>query len=152
MDNINKSVYVRGCYLGTKICGNTSDTYQFVFNPDTAEFSDIYSYHNGLEFEIDDDGLYRIVTLQNNNAELTDSGLKIGSRTYDSQELLNAIESNLVNVGIYDINDTFCICKLKKCLSELEMKMFQEMLKNCGSSICKNEEIKSQRDFLFIAV
>ena len=26
------------------------------------------------------------------------------------------------------------------------------MLKNCGSSKCKNDEVKSQRDFLFIAV
>jgi hypothetical protein len=26
------------------------------------------------------------------------------------------------------------------------------MLKNCGKALCKNDDIKSQRDFLFIAV
>ena len=55
-------------------------------------------------------------------------------------------------IGEYEIDETFSICKLKKCLAELELKTFQDMLKNCGKAICKNDDVKSQRDFLFIAV
>ena len=156
MENFTKEIYMKGCHLVSKIYGDTQNMYQFVFNPDTAEFSEIYAYEDGLEFEIENDGLYRIVTIKNPNASLVDDGLQIGSRVYSAETLTEIISDNnynpIINIGEYTIDDTFSICKLKKCLANLELKVFQEMLKNCGSSKCKNDEVKSQRDFLFIAV
>ena len=136
--------------------GDTSNMYQFVFNPDTAEFSDIYACGTGLEFEIEEDGSYTVVTLQNEDAELVDEGIRIGSRIYTAEEITSIISSdayyNAINIGLYDIDETLSICKLKKCLANLEMKVFQEMLKNCGKINCKTNESRSQIDFLFIAV
>ena len=53
----------------------------------------------------------------------------------------------------YEIDDIFSVCKLKKCLAELELKTFQDMLKNCGKIKCReNDDVKAQRDFLYIAI
>lgn len=156
MGNFSKDVYMQGCHLITRMYGDTSDMYQFVFNPDTAEFSDIYACGKGLEFEIEEDGVYRVVTLKNSNAELVDDGIKIGSRTYTAEELTTIISDeayyNVINIGVYDMDETLSICKLKKCLANLEMNVFQDMLKNCGKIKCKSGENKSQIDFLFIGV
>ena len=54
MGNFNKEIYMKGCRLITKVDGDTSNMYQFVFNPETAEFSDIFPCGNGLEFELED--------------------------------------------------------------------------------------------------
>ena len=57
----------------------------------------------------------------------------------------------LVDLGKFYTKTVFCACKLEKCLLSLQMKVFNELVKNCGKG-CKNlDEIKSQRDFLFIA-
>ena len=155
MGNFNKDIYMNGCHLVIKLYGDTQNMYQFVFNPDTAEFSDIYSYEDGLEFEIEEDGAYSVVTIKNPIAELVDNGLQIGSRVYSAQELTEIIslENQIIEIGEWDLDSTFSICKLKKCLANLELKTFQELLKNCGKMNCKNgDDVKSQRDFLFIAV
>lgn len=157
MGNFSKDIYMKGCRLIIRMYGDTSNMYQFVFNPDTAQFSDIYPCNDtGLEFEIEDDGVYRIVTFQKDNAELIDDGIKIGNKTYTAEDITSLISDevyyNPVEIGIYDVDDTLSICKLKKCLAELELKAFQEMLKNCGKMKCKTDGIKTQIDFLFIAV
>lgn len=157
MGNFNKEIYMRGCHLVTKFCGDTSDMYQFVFNPDTAEFSDIYACGTGLEFEIEEDGAYTVITLYNEDAELIDGKLKLGNgNIYSAEEIASIVGDehvyNGLDVGVYDIDETFSICKLKKCLANLEMKMFQEMLKNCGQIKCKSNESRSQIDFLFTGI
>lgn len=156
MGNFNKNLYMQGCHLMTSVEGDTSDMYQFVFNPDTAEFSDIYPCGGGLQFEIEEDGTYRVVTFKHSNATLTENGIKFGIKELTSEEIASLISGTLsypgINIGVYDIDDVLSICKLKKCLAELELKVFQDMLKNCGKINCKTNDVKSQRDFLFIAV
>lgn len=160
MDNFNKRIYMEGCHLITQIYGDTSNMYQFVvFNPDAKtlddmEFSDVYVCESGLEFELEDDGVYEVVTFQHPNLQLVDEGVKIGTEIYSTKTLYSLFNATnpIVNVGLHDIDRTFSICNLKKCLTNLELKTFQDMLKNCGKTICKNDEVKSQRDFLFIAV
>lgn len=152
MENFTKDIYMKGCHLVARLYGDTQNMYQFVFNPETAEFSDIYAYETGLEFEIEEDGTYNIVTIQSDSATLVDGSLQYGDRVLSAENIVDAINSNVVNIGTYDMDSTLSICKLKKCLAQLELKIFQERLKNCGSIKCKNDEVKSQRDFLFIAV
>lgn len=156
MGNFNKDIYMDGRHLAIYVYGDTQNMYQFVYYPNTGEFSDIYTCENGLEFNIEKDGLYRIVTIQNPSAELVDNGLKIGNRIFTLQELADLVGDESAydptDIGTYDVDDTLFIYDLKKCLAELESKVFQEMLKNCGSIKCRSSEMKSQRDFLFIAV
>lgn len=154
MENFKKKIYMRRRHLGVKILDDPSNIYIFVFNPETGEFSDICKYEDGLEFELDNDGIYNIVTIKNPIAELTDTGLRIGSTEYNSEELLKVIESGVVIVSENnpDIDETICIWSLKECLANLELQIFRDLLKSCGSIKCKNSEIKSQRDFLFIAI
>ncbi len=153
MSNINKEICMRGCRLVTKVTDDASNVYQFVFNPKTEDFSEIYSCSEPLEFELDVDGVYEIVTLRNNDAVLEDGGLKIGVRVFSAREIIDSIESIwLLGNTEYDIDETISICNLKKCLVNLQMKAFQDMLKNCGSVQCKTDVDKVQRDFLFIAV
>lgn len=160
MGNFSKDIYMQGCHLITRMYGDTSDMYQFVvFNPDAKEsedmdFSDIYVCENGLEFEVDTDGTYAVVTFQDPNVQLVDDGVKIGTETYSAKTLFALLSATnpIIGVDLYDIDKTFSICNLKKCLANLEMKVFQEMLENCGKIKCKSNEPKSQIDFLFIAV
>lgn len=159
MGKFNKDIYMKGCHLMTSVCGDTRNMYQFIFNPDTVEFSDIYPCEDGLDFEIEKDGWYRIVTFRNPNAVLVDGAIRTGNETYTSEDIMDDIlreettEWNPLYLGDWEVDDIFSICKLKKCLADLEYKAFQEMLENCGKSKCKSvEDIKSQRDFLFIAV
>ena len=156
MANFNKDIYMTDHHLAIYVYGDVSSMYQFIYNPDTSEFSDLYPYEDGLEFEIEKDGLYRIITIQNPDAELVNNGLQVGNRIFTLQDLANLVGDGSAydptDIGEYDVDDTLFIYDLKKCLAELELKMFQEMLKNCGSVKCKNNEIKSQYDFLFIAV
>jgi len=153
MGNFNKEIYMRGCRLFTKLTDDLSNIYQFIFS-ESGEFSDIYDCSEGMEYELEDDGTYYIVTIQNSNSELIDGKLKIGAREWTAKELQENIQAQnqLINIGLYDLDEVLSICKLKKCLASLELRMFQELLKNCGSNKCKNLELKGQRDFIFIAV
>lgn len=157
MGNFNKDIYMKGCHLITRFWEDTTNMYQFIFNPETKDFSDVLPCENGLEFELTNDGVYRLVTLKVEFASVTENGLKIGAREYSVEELIDIVNGNgtpnfVLRETDYDIDDTLSICNLKKCLAELELKWFRDMLKNCGSLICKNDEIKAQRDFIFIAV
>ncbi len=157
MGNFNQDIYMKGCRLITSMCGDTSNMYQFIFNPDTAEFSDIYAYGAGLEFEIEEDGAHTVVTIQNEDAELIDGKLKLANgEIYSAEDIASIISDNHfyngLYIGVYDIDETFSICKLKRCLANLELKVFQEMLKNCGQIKCRSNESRSQIDFLFVAV
>lgn len=158
MGNFNKDIYMKGCHLITRFWEDTTNMYQFIFNPETKDFSDILPCENGLEFELIEDGVYRIVTLKVENARIENNCLVIGTReplTIDDLILIvdgGSVSNFTLDKTDYDIDDTLSICNLKKCLAELELKWFRDMLKNCGSLICKNDEIKAQRDFIFIAV
>ena len=159
MGNFNKDIYTKGCRLITKFWEDTKDIYQFVFNAETEDVSDIIEYKNGLEFELTEDGLYRLVTLKVENATVENNCLQIGDRdpitVEQLKKIINGEEHEVdftLNKSDYDVDDVLSICNLKKCLAELELKWFRDMLKNCGSLICKNDEIKAQRDFIFIAV
>jgi hypothetical protein len=79
MGNFNKEIYMRGCRLFTRLTDDLSNIYQFIFS-ESGEFSDIYDCSEGMEYELEDDGAYYIVTIQNSDAELVENGLKIGSR------------------------------------------------------------------------
>ena len=100
--------------------------------------------------------LGELAALTYGGAMTIENGIKIGSRIYTAEEIASIISDeayyNAINIGLYDIDETFSICKLKKCLANLELKLFQEMLKNCGKMKCKTDGIKTQIDFLFIAV
>ena len=154
MESFKKEIYMRGSHLGIKMIDDPSNIYVFVFNSETDEFSDIYNYVDGLELELDGDGIYTIVTIRNSEAQLVEDGIKIGSVTYTPETLLEAINSDVVFIseGEPDMEDVICIWSLKKCLAELELQIFRDLLKNCGSIKCRDSEIRSQRDFLFIAV
>ena len=154
MGQFNKEIHMKGCHLIVNMLSDTSGLYQFVFNPETKEFSEIYDCSEVLDYELENDGIYKVVTIQNSNATLNNGELTIGTRTFNSEDLLDAIEAPISIIGnrVYDIDDALCICALKKCLANLELKVFQELLKNCGSIKCKNDEWRAQRDFLFIAV
>lgn len=156
MEHFKKDIYMKGCHLITRMYGDTSNMYQFVFNPETAEFSDISLCGTGLDFEIEEDGVYRVVTLKIDNAELIENGIKIGVIEYTTEELMEALENGTYYdpryFGEYDIDSMLSICKLKKCLATLELNVFQDLLKNCGKINCKTSEVKSERDFLYIAV
>ena len=153
MGNFNKNFCMKGCRLKIIINDDTHNMYQFIFNSELEEVSDIYSCETNNEFEVENDGTYYVVTIKVDDSEITENGLRIGSRIFTSRELYDIItsENQILNIGVFDVDEVFSICKLKKCLAELELKAFQESLKNCGSK-CKNKEMYSQRDFIFIAV
>lgn len=154
MSNINKEICTKGCHLRVTVTDDPQGVYQFIFNSDADAFSNIYSCEDPLEFTPDVDGIYEIVTLRNTEAVLTEEGLTIGTRTFTPKEIINAIEAPVWILGNteYDIDDTICICNLKKCLVNLQLQLFQDMLKSCGSSKCKGNPNKSEIDFIFIAV
>ena len=91
--------------------------------------------------------------IESEGAFLQNGSLVIDSRSYTVQEFIDAVESGVFgfNNAKLDTDEIFCNCKLKKCLLNLQMKVFQEMLKNCGKIRCKNDDLRAQRDFLFIA-
>lgn len=154
MGNFNKEIYMKGCRLITRLTDDIQNIYQFIFNSETGEFSDIYDCSDGMEYELEDDGTYYVVTIQNDNAILSDGMLTIGSRTWTAEQLQEIVQSTnqLINIGLYDLDEVLSICKLKKCVAALELRMFQEQVQNCGSVKCKNSELKGERDFIFIAV
>lgn len=154
MGKFTKDIYMQGCRLLSRITGDTSGMYQFILNPDTEEFSDIYACGNGLEFEIEDDGKYYVITIKNDTAEVVDGKLLIGSREYTSREISDIVLNtyDVINIGEYDVDEVLSICKLKKCLIDLQLEAFKNMLKNCGKNKCAADELKSQRDFLFAAI
>lgn len=158
MKDFNIQVCMTGCHLTIQIPGGTPDIYQVLFNTITEEYSEIIPYTNSFESEMEEDGIYRYCIIQAPEAVLQDGKLHINGKILTNIQLAQSIvdEDGLV-LGNYIDNsfsdEIFCICKLKKCLLDLQLKVFKDLVKNCGSSKCKNgDELKAQRDFLFLAV
>lgn len=154
MENFEKNVYMQGCHLIVRMLGDISDTYQFVFNSETEEFSDIYLCEPLMDYELDTDGHYTIVTFKK-NVELSDGKVTLGQITYTAEEISQAIASNtniLFGADEFDLDEMLSICELKRCLAELELRNFNENVKNCGKKKCKTNEYQSQMNFIFIAV
>jgi len=152
MDNNNVKFYMNGCRLIIDIEGGTPDIYLVLLNTNNKEHSDILKWTGTFEFDMEKDGIYKVFILKNANAVLNDSKLTIDNEVYDVERFVDTLESNIVSIGESFTEEIFCICNLKKCLLSLQTKAFNKLLKNCGSIKCKDDEIKSQRDFIFLAV
>ena len=156
MEKFNVKAYIQGCRLIIDVIDGTPDVYQVLFNTDTEEITDIVKWNGQFINDLESDGIYKLCLVKDRNATLLNNGnLRINGRELTPQELVDAIgleQANILGTTDYESEEIFCMCKLKKCLIELQKKIFQEMLKNCGSRSCKSDEYKSQRDFLFIAV
>lgn len=155
MEIFDINVYIQGCQLMIDVVDGAPDMYQVLFNTDTEEISDIVQWNGRFRYNLGSDGIYKFCIVQDPNAVLRNGTLTINGHELDAKDLADAIgleKFNILGIARYSSEEIFCICKLKKCLLELQKKIFQDMLKNCGSRSCKTNEYKSQRDFLFIAV
>ena len=145
--------YMEGCRLTIEIEDGTPDIYLLLQNTENEWHSDIYQYVNPITFELKLDGIYRVYIVKSHSATLEDNVLTIGHEEYDPFRLIRTFDSGLISVvDDYFSEEIFSICKLRKCLLNLQMKMFYNNLKNCGINKCKSDELRNQRDFLFIAV
>ena len=147
-------VYKKACTLTFEF-SKKDDLYGFLLNKTSGDHSEIEQYNKGYaSFEVDKDGVFVFYLIESEHLTITENGFKIGSRNWTVEEYIQASDDNItsfVELGDHTTKTTFCACKLEKCLLNLQMKAFRELLKNCGKG-CKNlDEIKSQRDFLFIA-
>ena len=160
-------VYKKACTLTFEF-DSSETTYGFLYNKTTGDFSDIEKVNSKISYEVDKDGIYTFVLIDSNNLTLSPEGVDkeingkivkvpgfyIGTYGWPLEDYAREIESeNWTGPARenYFTKNTFCACKLEKCLLNLQMKVFRELVKTCGKG-CKNlDEIKSQRDFLFIA-
>ena len=151
---MNINVYITGCHLTLDVENGSPSIYLVLLNTDTKWHSEIRQWNGTFEFDIEKDGIYKIYAIDEPNAVLNNGILSIENERYDSERFVDTIESNITHLGSGEnyTEEIFCICNLRKCLLNLQMKAFQNMLKNCGSRKCKDDEIKAQRDFIFIAV
>lgn len=160
-------VYKKACTLTFEF-DSSETTYGFLYNKTTGDFSDIEKVNSKISYEVDKDGIYIFVLIDSNNLTLSPEGVDkeikgkivkvpgfyIGTYGWSLEDYVSAIaDKNWTGPARenYFTKNTFCACKLEKCLLNLQMKVFRELVKTCGKG-CKNlDEIKSQRDFLFIA-
>ena len=160
-------VYKKACTLTFEF-DSSETTYGFLYNKTTGDFSDIEKVNSKISYEVDKDGIYTFVLINSNNLTLSPEGVDkeikgkvvkvpgfyIGTYGWSLEDYVSAIaDKNWTGPARenYFTKNTFCACKLEKCLLNLQMKVFRELVKTCGKG-CKNlDEIKSQRDFLFIA-
>lgn len=160
-------VYKKACTLTFEF-DSSETTYGFLYNKTTGDFSDIEKVNSKISYEVDKDGIYTFVLINSNNLTLSPEGIDkeikgkivkvpgfyIGTYGWSLEDYVSAIaDKNWTGPARenYFTKNTFCACKLEKCLLNLQMKVFRELVKTCGKG-CKNlDEIKSQRDFLFIA-
>lgn len=158
MNKFEIETYIDGCDLTITLVDGNSDFYQVLCNTFTGEVSDIVRFSGSFKYTLKSDGVYKFYVLKDSSAELIDNVLTIGGKSYTPSELVDALESRIVFfTSEVDSETLFCDCKLRECLMKLQKKIFLEQLKNCGTSKfgnnCQNklDELKSQRDFLFIA-
>ena len=160
-------VYKKACTLTFEF-DSSETTYGFLYNKTTGDFSDIEKVNSKISYEVDKDGVYTFILIDSNNLTLSPEGVDkevkgkvikvpgfyIGAYPWSLEEYANIVVREInpsVDMGTFFTKNTFCACKLEKCLLNLQMKVFRELVKTCGKG-CKNlDEIKSQRDFLFIA-
>lgn len=156
MVNFDINVYIQECHLMVDVVNGTPDMYLVLFNTNAEEISDIVQWNGRFHYTLGSDGIYKFCIVKDPNAVLEDGILKINGYELDARDLADAIaitsNANILGGAERYSEEIFCMCKLKKCLLELQKKVFQDMLKNCGTRSCKVNEYKSQRDFLFIAV
>lgn len=145
--------YMQGCHLTVEIEDGTPDIYLLLRNTDTEWYSEIYRYTKPITFDLKLDGIYRIYIIKSQSATLNNDILKIGTEEYTPFRLIKTFDLGSISiVDDYFSEEIFSICKLRKCLLNLQMKMFYNNVKNCGLNKCESEELRGQRDFLFIAV
>ena len=160
-------VYKKACTLTFEF-DSSETTYGFLYNKPTGDFSDIEKVNSKISYEVDKDGVYTFILIDSNNLTLSPEGVDkevkgkvikvpgfyVGAYPWSLEEYANIVVREInpsVDMGTFFTKNTFCACKLEKCLLNLQMKVFRELVKTCGKG-CKNlDEIKSQRDFLFIA-
>lgn len=67
--------------------------------------------------------------IEGNDISLQNGNLRIGSVSYTVKEFIDAVESGVVgfNNAKLDTDEIFCNCKLKKCLLNLQMKVFRRL-------------------------
>ena len=160
-------VYKKACTLTFEF-DSSETTYGFLYNKTTGDFSDIEKVNSKISYAVDRDGDYTFILIDSNNLTLSPEGVDkevkgkvikvpgfyVGAYPWSLEEYANIVVREInpsVDMGTFFTKNTFCACKLEKCLLNLQMKVFRELVKTCGKG-CKNlDEIKSQRDFLFIA-
>lgn len=153
MNKDNIKFYMDGCHLTIDVVDGTPDIYLVLLNTETKDYSEILQWQGTFEFDMEKDGIYKVCIIQSSMGTLSNGILTIGNEEYDSERFADVFASNVAAIGEDRFSEEiFCICNLKKCLLNLQMKAFQNALKNCGSRKCKDDEIKAQRDFLFMAV
>lgn len=162
------TVTKKGCKLTFKF-NPSDDTYGFLVNTITEEFSDIEKFNSIASFEVDADGIYEFILIESKGLTIPENklvedengnlvpGFKIYNHSWPFIKYYHSIHteelggSTIHDTGNFSTKKVFSTCKLEKCLLSLQLKVFNELVKNCGKS-CKNlDETKSQRDFLFIA-
>ena len=78
---------------------------------------------------------------------LTSENSKVIYNWYDLREYISAF------IEYFYEKELFTICKLDRCLFELQRKIFFDGLKNCDFGACSlTKQLKLQRDFLFASV
>ena len=147
-------VYKKACTLTFEF-DKGDNLYGFLLNKTSGDHSELEKFDNGYaSYEVDKDGIFIFYLIESNNITIADSGFKSGSRNLTVEEYVQASNEDItsfLNTENLSTKTTFCACKLEKCLLNLQMKVFRELLKNCGKGCKSLDEIKSQRDFLFIA-
>jgi hypothetical protein len=118
MDNVK--FYMNGCHLVIDVEDGSTNTYLVLLNTDTKEHSDILQWAGTFEFDMDEDGIYKVYIINNQSAVLNDGILTIGLEEYDAERFIDTLESNIVSLGDSFVEEIFCICNLKKCLLNLE--------------------------------
>lgn len=160
-------VYKKACTLTFEF-DSSETTYGFLFNKTTGDFSNIEKVNGKITYEVDKDGIYTFILIDSDNIELPEGGIEevinnktikvpgfyIGAYAWTLERYANAVLNENytgTTLGKFYTKNTFCACKLEKCLLNLQLKVFRELVKNCGNGCKKLDESKSQRDFLFIA-
>ena len=147
-------VFKKACILTFEF-EHRDNTYGFLVNKTSGEFSPIEKFDSVASFEVDRDGIYVFVLIDSDNITLiNDTTFKIYEAEWTLEDYYNAIsgDSNPIkDTGDFYTKFTFCACKLEKCLLSLQIKVFNELVKNCGKGCKSLDELKGQRDFLFIA-
>lgn len=154
---MSKQIYMNGCHLVVDV---PDGTYYMVIKDEQEKdenemYSEIVEITSRSEFELDKDGMYNIYLFTIPNVTFEDGKIKIDEyESYDSKKLILSHINNIFTIGGYECieQEILCICNLKKCLLNLQMKAFKEGTANCGSTKCKNQENKSQRDYIFLGV
>lgn len=153
MDRDKIKFYMQGCRLIIDIEDGTPDIYVILYNTETEWYSNILKYDGTINYDLNSDGIFKVYIFKSIAGVLSSNTLTINNEVYSPYRLIKTFDEGWINiVDDYFSEEVFSICKLRKCLLNLQMKMFYNSVKDCGMNKCKSDELKAQRDFLFIAV